>query len=198
MLRKLLSFILMLFVLLSCSKQEDDIYEFLNICNDSFYLDYGVEASEKMKEFQQELIDEGHLIDPSGAALKGLLQKLAKKTYFDPPLKKDDFNNALLYKYPTQLYTCVEKHYAVDSTTLVSLPFSKTQEKIAIYASSSEAIPIQGFFKIYAEEMSNKELEKPYIKESILLFLYRWYFQSKYDRQIPIQLDFETTKQKTN
>lgn len=175
--------------LVSCNDEQDDVYEFLNICNDEFYLDHGVLASEKMETFQQELIEEGHLLDNSGYALKVLLRHLAKKAYFDPPLKKDDFKNALLYKYPTQLYTCVSKNYNIDSTTLASLPFSKTQEKIANYASSDESIPVQGFFKIYAEELTEEELSKPYIKESILLFLYRWYFQSKYDREIQINLE---------
>jgi hypothetical protein len=29
----------------------------------------------------------------------------------------------------------------------------------------------------------------PFIRESVLLFLYRWYFNSKYNRDIPIDLD---------
>lgn len=182
-------FLILFFYLVSCNDQQDDIYDFLNICNDEFYLDYGVLASEKMNIFHQELIDEGHLVDDSGHALKVLLRNLAKKTYFDPPLRKDDFNNALLYKYPDQLYGCVTKYYNIDSSSIANLPFTETQEKIAIYASNSESIPVQGFFKIYAEELTDEELSKPYIKESILLFLYRWYFQSKYDREIPINLE---------
>lgn len=173
----------------SCDVQENDIYEFLNICNDEFYLDHGILASEEMETFQQELIDEGHLIDDSGYALKVLLRSLAKKTYFDPPLKKDDFNNALLYKYPTHLYTCVMDNYNIDSTKLATLSFSKTQQKIATFASSGNAIPVQGLFEIYATELSDAALTTPYIRESVLLFLYRWYFQSKYDRDIPIDLN---------
>lgn len=183
-------------ILNSCHDEQDDLYEFLNICNDSFYLDFNVSASEEMNTFQQDLIDEGHLIDRSGYALKVLLRELAKKTYFDPPLRKDDFEYALLYKYPNGLYTCVAENYNIDSTELAALPFSETLNKIADYASSDESIPVQGFFKIYAEELSEEELSKPYIKESVLLFLYRWYFQSKYDREIPIDLETnENTKE---
>ena len=178
-------------ILTSCNNEQDDIYEFLNICNDEFYLDYNVLASEQMEVFQQELVEEGHLIDNSGYALKVLLRNLAKKTYFDPPLRKDNFNNALLYKYPDQLYTCVVKNYNIDSTLVAALPFSETQKKIASYASSNDSIPVQGFFKIYAEELTEEELSTPYIKESVLLFLYRWYFQSKYDREIPIEMKKE-------
>lgn len=177
----------------SCKEKysDYDLYEFLNICNDEFYLDHGVLASEKLKEFESFLIEEGHLLDNSGKSYKVLLRNLTEKVYFDPPLVKDDFNNALLYKNPKQLYDCVGETFQIDSLRLTELPFYKVIEKVAEYLSKDEEVAIQGLFKIYATELSEEELETPYIKESILIMFYRWYFSSKYDRSIEIEMDSE-------
>jgi hypothetical protein len=56
---------------------------------------------------------------------------------------------------------------------------------------SSEEVPIQEIFTIYANEIETTEYEMPFVKDALLLFLYRWYFTSKYDRSIPIELNEE-------
>lgn len=181
----------MFLLLASCSQelQEDDLYDFLNICNDEFYLDHGVLASEELEDFQYFLIDEGHLYDKSGNSLRVLLRELSKKLYFDPPLKKEDFRNALLYKNPQELASCVDYHYNIDSTKIASLPFYDVSQKIEDHLTEHEEVKIQDLFSIYAKNLSVEEFEKPYIKETVLLLLYRWYFSSKYNREIPIDFD---------
>ena len=183
----LLSFIYFTVFILSCkSNSTRDLYEFLSICQDEFFLDHGVQASEKLIEFEQFLIEEGHLVDVSGKSYIVLLRQLAKKTYFDPPLKKENFNNALLYKNPPNLYQCVETTYGIDSIQLALLPYHHVAEQVAEYLTSDEEVMVQGIFKIYSEQLSSNELEQPYIRETVLLLLYRWYFSSKYDRTLMI------------
>lgn len=186
---RILLFLNVLLMSVNCkTKYNDyDLYEFLNICNDEFYLDLGVNASNKLEAFETFLIQENHLIDRSGKSYKVLLRELVKKTYFDPPLAKDDFNNVLLYKNPKHLYECVGETFQIDSVRLTELHFFEVSEKIANYLSKDKEVAVQGIFEIYANELSEKELEMPYIREIILTMLYRWYFSSKYDRTIHIE-----------
>ena len=176
---------------MSCNQDlnDDDLYDFLNICNDEFYLDHGVFASEELEDFHFFLIEEGHLYDETGNSLRVLLRDLSKKLYFDPPLKKDDFRNALLYKNPHRLSECVEYNYGIDSIRLAELDFYEVTKKIEEHLSAHEEVKVQDLFSIYAKNLSIEELEKPFIKETVLLLLYRWYFSSKYNRDIPIDFD---------
>jgi hypothetical protein len=169
--------------------KENDYYEFLAICMGEFFLDHGVNATEKLEDFEFDLIEEGHLYDNSGKAYKVLLRNLSRDIYFAPPLKIDDFHNTLLYKNPPELYRCVNFHYGVDSLALTQLKFFTIQEKIGEELSSKKEVRIQDLFAIYLNNLDNSDFEKPYIKETILLLLYRWYFASKYNREIPVNFD---------
>ena len=181
----------LLFVSLACSSNEpeNDYYDFLAICMDEYFLDHGVSSSQKLADFEFDLIEEGHLHDNSGNAYKVLLRNLSRDIYFKPPLKIDDFHHALLYNNPPGLYQCVEFHYGIDSLTLTTLKIFDVQEKLAEELSNKEEILIQDLFSIYLNELTDKDFEKPYIKETILLLLYRWYFSSKYNRDIPVDFD---------
>ncbi len=169
------------FAIVGCNSnpKENDYYDFLAICMDEFFLDHGVNSTEKLEDFEFDLIEEGHLYDPSGKAYKVLLRNLSRDIYFVPPLKIDDFHNALLYKNPPELYRCVDFHYGVDSLALTQLKFFAVQEKIGEELSSKEEVRIQDLFSIYLNELDESDLEKPYSKDTILLLLYRWYFASK-------------------
>lgn len=179
------------FAIVGCNSnpKENDYYDFLAICMDEFFLDHGVSSSQKLADFEFDLIEEGHLFDDSGKAYKVLLRNLSREIYFAPPLKIDDFNHALLYKNPPQLYQCVDFHFGVDSTALTHLKIFNVQEKIALELSDKEEVLIQDIFSIYHKELDDKDIEQPYIKETVLLLLYRWYFSSKYNREIPVDFD---------
>jgi hypothetical protein len=173
----------------SSSTDEEDLYSFLSICMDEYFLDQGVSSSLKLEQFENTLISEEHLFDNSGEAYKVLLRNLSKEIYFSPPLKFDDFNNALLYKNPPELYQCVNYHYGVDSLELTALKIFSVQENLAQKFSKQEEIKIQEIFDFYLSSLNDNDFQKPYIKDTILLLLYRWYFSSKYNRDIPV--DFE-------
>lgn len=188
------SFIFLIGVILTlfaCSSnpKENDYYDFLAICMDEFFLDQGVSSNQKLADFEFDLIEEGHLFANSGKAYKVLLRNLSRDIYFPPPLKIDDFNHALLYKNPPQLYQCVDFHFGVDSIALTHLKIFSVQEKLAQELSNKEEVLIQEIFSIYYKELDDEDFEKPYIKETILLLLYRWYFSSKYNREIPVDFN---------
>lgn len=51
---------------------------------------------------------------------------------------------------------------------------------------ANESIDIHQMFDIYAKYLDKNEIVKPFVRESMLHFFYRWYFTSKYNRDIPI------------
>jgi len=185
--------IVIFFLLLGCKNEneKETIYGLLQVCHDEYYLDFGVSASEHLADFESYLIQQGHLYEKSPEAYKVLFRKLAKEIYFAPPLPKDDFNNALLYKNPDNIIECMSETFQIDSTQFINLSYYKASKKIQSLMLSSEEVPIQEIFTIYANDIEINEYEMPFVKDALLLFLYRWYFTSKYDRSISIDLDKE-------
>lgn len=182
-------FLIPLFIGCSENNNEEDYYSFLSICMDEYFLDKGVSSIQELEQFETSLIAEGHLFDNSGAAYKVLLRNLSKKIYFDPPLKIDDFKHNLLYTNPPELYRCVNFHYGIDSIALTNIKIFSVQEKLAKEFTATDKIKIQDIFTFYLSELDNSDFEKPYIKDTILLLLYRWYFSSKYNRDIPVDFN---------
>ena len=178
--------LLTIIIIASCAKnKKGDLYDFLAICNNEFYLDFGVNLEDTLIEFEYFLIQEGHLYSNEGKSYKTLLRKLKDETYFSPPLKKDNFSNELLYKNPKELTKCVEETFKVDTLDLTKLPFYILSKEIATTISSKEELAIQELFNIYLK-LPEEEIRFSFVKENLLLLFYRWYFKSKYDRSIPL------------
>lgn len=174
----------------SCKKENnEDLYHLLNECKEDFYLNLGVSVKEKMADFEEQLMKEGHLTSKNHLGYRALLRKLSKELYFAPPLKLDDFNSKLLYENPSDILLCVEDTYNIDSVRIQSLPFYAVNDSIRALFSEKEEVPVHRLFKIYASSVPEEEYAMPFVKESILLFLYRWYFTSKYNRDIPIEME---------
>ena len=166
--------------------KEEEIYTFLETCFENYYKNYDINIHQILHDFEKELIAEGHLKDTSGQAYKDLLVYLNQNLYFQTPLKKGDFNNVVLYKNPTQVYDCALDIFSLDSTSIMDTHFAKIQTEIQQTITSQPEVSIHYFFDLYTSRLTNEELESPYIKQTIQLLLYRWYFKSKYDREIPI------------
>ena len=132
-------------------------------------------------------MEEGHLADTTGKAYKDLFKSLDNTDYFNPPLKMEDFNNSLLYKNPSNIIECATTVFSLDSAEIVSTNFSKIAREINDKVTNEEQVSIHYFFDLYQNKLTNEEIRMPYIKQSILLLLYRWYFKSKYDRDIQIK-----------
>lgn len=177
----------------SCNSNDnkDQQYEFLLTCYEDYYLNYDIEITPVLDEFEQELIAEGHLKDDSGKSYKALLNYLKENNYFKTPLKKIDFENKILYKTPNKIAECGISVFGLDSALIAQTSYFKAERKIADALEEKEEISVNFIFDVYSKELSNEDFEKPFVKQSMLVFFYRWYFQSKYDRDIPIDLNKE-------
>lgn len=175
-------------MLCCCSNHsEQDTYDLLSVCLEDFYLDQGSDLNEELIAFEKALYDEEHLHERSGYGYLVLLRKLVKETYFSPPLKIEDFESSLLYENPENIFDCANKNFGLDSLTVAELNiFSVSQEISEIV--EKEEFSIQSVFDAYANKLTAEEMEQPYVKQTILLLFYRWYFTSKYNREIPIDL----------
>lgn len=174
-------------IVFSCNdKKESEIYELLSVCNDEFYLDYGIIASDELMDFENELIQEGHLVNNEPKSYIVLFRKLKKELYFSPPLKKENFKNALLYENPKNLFECMESTFRVDSLSLSNLAFTSFTDGLANLMSTEEEINVRLIFDYYANNLDENLLQYSYVKYSTLHFLYKWYFMSKYNREIPL------------
>lgn len=185
-----------LYLLIGCTakNEQDELYELLTVCYSDFYETKGISASDTLLEFEQYLIAEGHLRDNSGAAYRELLYYLKSKTYFKLPLKKIDFSNTLLYDNPNELLYCVHFNFNVDSSEFLALDYYKCTEHIAQAMAQKESIDIHELFDAYISYLNEEVIIKPFVKESLLQFFYRWYFTSKYNRELDIPMNSEEIK----
>lgn len=185
---KLLQILLLFSILTACQSPEKvkdfETYTYLKVCFEDYYLNYDVEITPLLDEFELLLLAENHISDTTGAAYKKLFDSLAVNDYFKPPLKKEDFNNTVLYKNPSNIIGCAESLFAIDSIQIAKTNYFKVARKINIEIEKEEDISIHYFFDLYKRELTDEEIRAPYIKQSVLILLYRWYFKSKYDRDM--------------
>ncbi len=191
-LRIIPSLTLFLFLVSSCSEEstsDTQVYGYLEVCFEDYYLNYGVQISEHLEVFEQHLINEGHLKDSTGDAYLDLISKLSKNIYFDPPLRYDNFNNAVLYKVPDNLTDCASSIFGIDSSLVRNTDYYKAQEKIRIELQKNDEISINDVFLYKSKYLSAKTIKARFVKQSILQLFYKWYFKSKFDREIPLTED---------
>lgn len=177
-----LSLALLLFVGSCTSKKEateTEVYTFLNICFEDYYKNYDIEISDSLQLFEKQLIKEGHLLDSTSKSYKMLLKSLKRNTYFEKPLDFNSFDKVLLYKNPSDLTYCASTVFNIDSVTVSNTHFFKITEKVKEELSTQESISIHDLFRMYNVELSEEELQLPFIKQSLQLLLYRWYYKSK-------------------
>ncbi len=172
-----------LFILASCQSNKapdtDEIYSFLELCYEDEFENYDIKVTTLLNQFEIQLLNEGHLSDTTGAAYKKLFNRLDTSNYFTPPLHTQDFNKVLLYKNPTNVLNCAVNVYSLDSTTIANTHFAKIEQEIHQKVTNEKEVSIHYFFHIYKSKLSNEEMRKPYIKQNILLLLYRWYYISQ-------------------
>jgi hypothetical protein len=175
----------------SCSieQNEDELYDLLLVCYNDYYELKNISASDTLQEFEHFLIQEGHLKDNSGKSYLELLNYLQEHTYLKLPLKKIDFTNTLLYDNPSDLLYCAHYNFTIDSTAFLKLDYYECADQIAQMIEENESIDIHEMFEIYGNCLDEEEIVKPFVRESMLQFFYRWYFTSKYNRDIQFSLD---------
>ncbi|MEX2483787.1 MAG: hypothetical protein WED10_04490, partial [Brumimicrobium sp.] len=184
---KLSLYLFITVLLFACKNQQTSSeYDFLLTCYEDFYLNYNIEITDLMNKFEQNLISENHLKDKSGSSYQELLIYLKENNYFKSPLNKDDFKEVILYKNPKDITNCATSVFGLDSAVIAQTPYFKTSRKITKALSSNEEVSMNYLFKVYANDLSPDELEKPFVKQSILVMLYRWYYKSKFDRDTKI------------
>lgn len=185
---KLAYFYVLLFLAFSCTNKERltelEIYTFLEICYEDYYFNYDLEITPLLEDFEQQLIKEGHLKDSTGIAYKELLKKLESETFFSLPLNKEGFNEVALYKNPSQIIDCAYNTFSIDSALVLNTRFSQVSRRINQKIEEDEEISIHYFFNTYRNQLSPKEIKMPYIKQTILLTLYRWYYKSAIEHEL--------------
>lgn len=185
----------------SCSEEvtsDQKVYSFLEVCYEDYYLNYDVEISQHLEKFEQRLVKEGHLKDTTGHAYIELLNYLSTNIYFDTPLKYDDFNNTVLYKVPDDITECATSIFGLDSTLVMNTEYFKAQKQIRAELEKKEEISINDVFRYNSRFLGPNTIRSPFVKQSILQLLYKWYFKSKYDREIPLTEDnFNSAKDTT-
>jgi hypothetical protein len=188
---KWLSLIVGSMLLVGCSDEtkEDELYDLLLVCFDDYYLSQKISASDTLHAFEDYLISEGHLENNSGESYLELLNYLKNNTYLKLPLKKIDFSNALLYTNPSDLLFCAHDNFNIDSSAFLTLDYYNCADQIAQMIEANESIDIHQMFDIYAKCLDKDEIVKPFVRESMLQFFYRWYFTSKYNREMALPLE---------
>lgn len=181
--KRLFYVLLVLSVISACQSSKrmsnHEIYGYLQDCFADYYNDYNIKIIPLLNNFEQELVKEKYLSDTTGEAYSQLFRRLNSETYFQPPLKKETFNKVVLLKSPSNIIQCASSVYTIDSNVVRQLPFSKLQRKINLHLTSNDSISVDYFFTMYAFNIASKEYREPYVKQTLLLFLYRWYYQSK-------------------
>lgn len=181
--KKLIIHSLVLFSLCTCHSDknlsDNDIYPFLQSCYEDYYRNYDIEVTDVLNQFELQLMDEGRLSDTTGAAYKTLLRSLDTTNYFTLPLHTEDFNKILLYKNPNDILNCAVNVFLLDSANISNTHFAKIEKEIHQKVTGEEDISIHYFFQVYQTKLSNDEIRRPYIKQNILLLLYRWYIISQ-------------------
>lgn len=192
---------LILLLSTSCSEKptsDEKVYSFLEVCYEDYYLNYNVQISNHLEKFEDHLLLEGHLKDTTGQAYLDLLDYLSSNIYFKAPLKYDDFNNTILYKVPDDITECANSIFGLDSTLVKNTAYFKAQERIKNELEKKEEISINDVFRYNSKFLSAKTIKSPFVKQSVLQLLYKWYFKSKHDREIPITKDhFEESHDST-
>lgn len=180
---------LILFYACQSSQKVKDLetYTYLQVCFEDYYLNFDVEITPLLNEFEVLLLEEGHITDTTGKAYKNLFDSLIVNDYLKLPLRKNNFDNTVLYKNPSNIIACAASLFAIDSAQIIRTNFSKVAKKINREIEKEEDISIHYFFDLYRCGLTNEEVRAPYIKQSVLLLLYRWYFKSKYERNTKIE-----------
>jgi hypothetical protein len=184
------TFLLVCLFLVRCTERpaDQEIYELLNVCLDDFYQQKGIDIQQELTAFENQLLAEGHLQRKGQQSdFKTLLEFLSENTYFSPPLKKDDFNSTLLLENPTRLVECLNYSFNIDSLELMELSYYQATAEIGKIIEVNEEVAIHDIFATYAAIIAAEDFNQPFVRESLLMLLYRWYYKSKYDREIILE-----------
>lgn len=176
--------IICLSVLAACAAEEENIYDYIEICQNDFYQQYGISATDTLNQFEQRLIQEGLLKDASYSSYKELLHTLSSEVYFDAYPFEIKSNAPLLTLNPDRLDVCLERNYGIDSTALTQLPYYELQIDLQAYYSSSENLHVSGIFQRYLKHINAEEFQHPFIRLELQKLLYRWYFESKQQKAL--------------
>ncbi|SFT55858.1 hypothetical protein SAMN05216474_1315 [Lishizhenia tianjinensis] len=168
-----------------CTGEKEEVYDFVEVCQNKYYESYGINATDTLLSFEQDLIQAGLLANSSYAAYQDLLDELSKEIYFDKYPIRISAQAPLLTLNPQNLQACVFNSFDVDSLTLAQTAYYQLQVDLQNYYSSSENIHISGVFDRYLKHLDAQEFEHPFIRLELLKLIYRWYFESELQQKTP-------------
>lgn len=163
----------------ACTSEKEEVYDFVEICQNNYYEGYGINAADTLLAFEKDLIAHHLLKDASYSAYQDLLEELSSEVYFDSYPIHISQNAPLLTLNPQNLQGCLEESFDVDSLSLTRTAYYALQSDLNLYYTSSENIHISGVFDRYLKHLDAQEFEHPFIRLEVLKLLYRWYFESE-------------------
>lgn len=170
----------------SCKSEHEEVYDFVEICQNNYYEGYGINAADTLLAFEEDLITYHLLEDASYTSYYNLLQELSSEVYFDSYPIRISPKAPLLTLNPQDLQSCLSESFGIDSLRLTQTPYYALQSDLNLYYTSSENIHISGVFDRYMKHLDALEFEHPFIRLEILKLLYRWYFESERQKAQPL------------
>jgi hypothetical protein len=76
----------------------------------------------------------------------------------------------------------------------MNLQYYQWAEKLGEYMEDQSSVNIHDLFETYMRYLDDETMEQPFVRESLLQFFYRWYFTSKYNREIEIPSEEKEAK----
>lgn len=171
--------ILFLIIVVSCSEKEEELYDFIDICQDEFYASYGINLEDSLLEFEAKLIEHQLLRDKSFEAYQDLLFELESENKFNDYPFSIPSNSALLVLNPKNLKECIGNRYAIDSVQLSALNYYKLQKDLSNYYASTETVGVGGVFRRYKRHIKKEDFSSIFVRKEILKLFYRWYYESE-------------------
>lgn len=171
--------------LFSCKQKENKtelVYDYLEECNQNYYLNKGLDFQQEIEAFATLLEEEKQLENNNSESLNKLLLQIVEKSKFP----KKQFieipeDHQILQQPPQDLFHCLSDYYAVDSLILSKTTYFELEEAVFKYISSTSEPKANRIFKIYSEYLSAETFEIDFIRHITLAQLFRWYYVCKYE-----------------
>lgn len=179
-------FLISLLFLLSCTSSEDEnlVYTYLNECNENYFENKGISASQELEAFYSMLVEENQLDSKKFESLSALLSELASNSIF-PATQNIEIpsDHQFIQQPPQQLYTCVNDLYGIDSLAFTQTAYYKLENEILNYISTTSSPKINEIWKIYTSNLTQENYAIDFYRNNILMQLFRWYYVCKYEKE---------------
>lgn len=169
----------------SCTSKEDEsqqLYTYLEECNQNYYENKGIDVNEELEVFYNLLLQENQIESISYASLNKLLNQLAEKTIF-PALQNIEIpqDHQFLNSPPQELFLCVHDLYDVDSLQFSKTAYYQLENELLNYIQTTSEPSVNRIWSIYSQNLTPENYQISFYRKNILIQLFRWYYVCKYE-----------------